>query len=222
MSSGFARTLIHLLFRLIARVRIVGMDRVPPSGAYIIAANHVGRLDAALVYHILNRRDVVMMVAEKYRKYAVFRWFVRQLDAVWIDRFQADYGALRTVLQRLKQGAVLVMAPEGTRSKSGKLIQARPGAGFLAAKAGVPILPVALIGTADSEVVANLKKLKKIDIEVRVGEPFHVALEKGTDRDAALQAATDEIMCRIAALLPQSERGYYANHPRLKELVAQH
>jgi 1-acyl-sn-glycerol-3-phosphate acyltransferase len=57
---------------------------------------------------------------------------------------------------------------------------------------------------------------------VRVGEPFHVALEKGTDRDAALQAATDEIMCRIAALLPQSERGYYANHPRLKELVAQH
>jgi 1-acyl-sn-glycerol-3-phosphate acyltransferase len=176
-------------------------------------------LDAPLVYYLLDRQDVIMMVAEKYRQSAFYRWFVKQLDAIWVDRFNADLGALRTTLSRLKQGQVLVMAPEGTRSETGKLNYARPGASYLAAKAGVPILPVGLVGTEDRLVVQRLKHLQRLDIHLYVGEPFHLAPLKGSDREEALQAYTDEIMCRIAALLPPASRGVYADHPRLQELL---
>jgi 1-acyl-sn-glycerol-3-phosphate acyltransferase len=219
MGSYLARWLVHLLFRLIARVTLHGGERIPASGAYIIASNHIGRLDAPLVYYLLDRQDVIMMVAEKYRQSAFYRWFVKQLDAIWVDRFNADLGALRTTLSRLKQGQVLVMAPEGTRSKTGKLNYAHPGASYLAVKAGVPILPVGLVGTEDRRVVQRLKRLQRLDIHLYVGEPFHLPPLKGGDREEALQADTDEIMCRIAALLPPAARGVYADHPRLQELL---
>ena len=219
MGSRLARWLIQLLFRLIARVTLHGGEHIPASGAYIIVSNHIGRLDAPLVYYLLNRRDVIMMVAEKYRQSAYYRWFVKQLDAIWVDRFNADLGALRTTLSRLKRGQVLVMAPEGTRSKTGELNYARPGASYLAVKAGVSIVPVGVVGTQDSLVAKRLKHLQRLDIHLYVGEPFRLPPLNGGDRDEALQAYTDEIMCRIAALLPPAARGVYADHPRLQELL---
>ena len=219
MGSDLARWFVHLMFRLVGRVTLHGGERIPASGAYIIASNHVGRLDAPLVYYLLDRRDVIMMVAEKYRQSAFYRWFVKQLDAIWVDRFNADLGALRTTLGRLKRGQVLVMAPEGTRSKTGQLNYARPGASYLAAKSGVPIVPVGLVGTEDRLVVQRLKRLQRLDIHLYIGEPFRLPPLNGGDRDAALQADTDEIMCRIAALLPAEARGVYADYPRLKELL---
>jgi 1-acyl-sn-glycerol-3-phosphate acyltransferase len=219
MGSHLARWFVHLMFRLIARVTLHGGERIPPDGAYVITSNHIGRLDAPLVYYLLGRQDVIMLVAEKYRQSAFYRWFVKQLDAIWVDRFNADLRALRTTLNRLKQGQVLVMAPEGTRSKTGQLNYARPGASYLAVKAGVPILPVGVVGTQDHRVVQSLKRLQRLDIHVYIGEPFHLPPLKGGDREEALQAYTDEIMCRIAALLPAESRGVYADHPRLQELL---
>jgi 1-acyl-sn-glycerol-3-phosphate acyltransferase len=219
MGPRLARWFVHLMFRLIARVTLHGGERIPPDGAYIITSNHIGRLDAPLVYYLLNRQDVIMLVAEKYRQSAFYRWFVKQLDAIWVDRFNADLGALRATLHRLKQGQVLVMAPEGTRSKTGKLNHARPGASYLAVKANVPILPVGVVGTEDRLVVQRLKRLQRLDIHLYVGEPFRLPPLKGKDREETLQAYTDEIMCRIAALLPAEARGVYADHPRLQELL---
>lgn len=219
MGFILARWLVHLLFRLIARVTMHGGEHIPPEGAYIIVSNHIGRLDAPLVYYLLGRQDVIMLVAEKYQQSAFYRWFFNQLDGVWVDRFNADMGALRTTLKRLKQGQVLAMAPEGTRSKTGKLNYARQGASYLAVKADVPILPVAVVGTQDSLVAERLKRLQRLDIQLYVGEPFRLPPLKGNGREEALQADTDEIMCRIAALLPPEARGVYADHPRLKELL---
>jgi len=95
---------------------------------------------------------------------------------------------------------------------------------FLAGRSGYPVLPVALTGTEDRLVVQNLKRFRRTKITARAGELFRVdALPrgKGRDREAALRVATDEIMCQIAALLPEQYRGIYANHPRLKELLGQ-
>ena len=218
MGYYFARLIIRLMFGLIARIHVHGMENVPRSGAYIASSNHVGRLDAPLVYLLLDRKDVVMMVAEKYQRYAIYRWFVRRLDAIWVDRFNADLGALRTTLNRLKQGAVLVVAPEGTRSKDGKLQPGHAGASYLAAKSGVPVVPVGVVGTYDRQVVARLRKFRRLDIDIYIGKPFILPPIKGRDREAILQEYTDEIMCQVAALLPQESRGAYANHPRLLEL----
>jgi 1-acyl-sn-glycerol-3-phosphate acyltransferase len=176
-------------------------------------------LDAALVFHFSQRRDIIMIIAEKYRKIPLIPWFAKQLDGIWVDRFNADFGAVRETLNRLKKGGVLVLAPEGTRSPTGSLQKAWEGASYLAAKAEVPILPVALMGSEDANVLMHLRRLKRTKITIRVGKVFRLPPLPKKDRDAALEAYTDEIMCHIAVLLPPEKRGEYANHPRLKELL---
>lgn len=219
MGYKIARIFIKFLVWLLVRVEIIGSENLPPSGNFILASNHTGRLDAILVYSVLDRRDIIMLVAEKYQKLALARWFVKQLDAIWIDRFNADFAALREALKRLRKGGVLVLAPEGTRSKTGKLIEARPGVSYLAAKAGVPIIPVALTGTEDSFVIHELSRLRRPRAVARAGQPFTLLPLDDKNRDAILQKYTDEIMCRIAALLPAEYHGDYSDHPRLKELL---
>jgi 1-acyl-sn-glycerol-3-phosphate acyltransferase len=219
MAYRIARWIIDLIVRLFCRLEVHGRERIPSSGSFAVASNHLGRLDPVLVYYYLDRKDIIMLVAEKYRKIPLARWFVKQLNAIWVDRFNADFSAVREALHRLRKGGVLVLAPEGTRSQTGALIEARPGVSYLVAKAGVPIIPVALIGSEDKYVVSQFRRLRRPHITARVGEPFTLPPLKGKERDAALQAYTDEIMCRIAALLPPSYRGVYADHPRLKELL---
>ena len=210
-----ARTLLHLL----ARIEVVNIENLPHSGGFIVAANHLGRMDIPLVYCFLDRDDVVLLVAEKYRKYGIVRWLVEQMDVLWLDRFSSDFHALRRTLDRLQAGAALVIAPEGTRSTTGALLEGKPGASYLAAKSGMPVVPVGATGTEDELVKQQLKHFKRLHITVRVGKPFCIPPVKGRDREAALQRSTDEIMCQIAALLPASYRGVYADHPRLKELL---
>lgn len=213
------RFFVRAILSLIARVEIIGFENLP-AGGFVIAANHIGRLDAALAYYVLDRPDILMVVAEKYEKYAIFRWLVKLINGIFVDRYNADIHAIRETLRRLQQGQVFTITPEGTRSKSGNLIEAKPGGIYLAWKAGVPVLPVALTGTEDALVVERLKHFKRLDIKVVAGPAFSLPREvKGKDRDAAMQQYTDEVMCRIAALLPPERRGVYAEHPRVKELL---
>ena len=161
-----------------------------------------------------------MGIAEKYQKYAIFRFIAKTLNATWIDRMGADYKALRQILRRLQDGGILVIAPEGTRSQHEALIAGKSGAAFLAAKAKVPVIPVALTGTEDRLVKQNLLKLKRSKIRIRVGDPFLIPTLKGERSSEKLGYYTDEIMCQIASLLPDNYRGAYSKHPRLKELLS--
>jgi len=219
MGYRIARFLIRIILSLVCRMEVRGWDQGLTSGGFIIAANHVGRLEVPIVYYFLNRQDIIMLVAEKYKKSPVYRWFVKRLDGIYIDRFNADFAAMRETLKRLQKGGVLVMAPEGTRSTTGALIEGRDGASYLAAKAGVPIYPVGVTGTRDRQVIANLKRLRRSEVVINVGLPFTLPPIKGKDKEETLKAYTDEIMCRIAAQLPEDYRGIYADHPRLKELL---
>ena len=192
---------------------MTGFDNLPADRGYVIAANHIGRLDAALAYYLLDRPDIIMMVAEKYEKYAIFRWLVKITNGMFIDRYNADIRAIRETLRRLQQGQILTITPEGTRSKSGNLIQAKPGGIYLAWKAGVPILPVAITGTEDAVVKDRLKHFRRLNIKAVAGNAFTLPPIDGRDREAALQEYTDVVMRRIAALLPPERRGYYADDP---------
>jgi 1-acyl-sn-glycerol-3-phosphate acyltransferase len=221
MAYRLARWIVHFIVWLSARVEVLNYDYVKIPEGIIVVSNHLGRLDVAFVYHFLNRRDVTVMVAEKYQKSALYRWFVRALDAIWVDRFNADLTAMRESLSRLKQGHVLVMAPEGTRSKNAALIEARSGASYLAAKAGVWIVPVGVTGTEDSKVKESIRHLRRSKVIIRVGEPFRLPPLGRQNRETTLQEYTDEIMCQIAALLPPEYRGFYAQHPRLQALLAE-
>ena len=219
MAYWIARSLIKLIVRLTCRLEIHGLERLPKTGAFAVASNHLGRLDPLLVYYLLDRRDIIMLVAEKYRENALARWFVRQLDGIFVDRFEADYRAVRQALTRLRAGGLLVLAPEGTRSPTGALIEGHHGISYLAAKAGVPIYPVGITGTQDRAVLANFKRLRRARVVGVVGEPFTLPGISRQGREESLAAYTDEIMCRIAALIPPEYRGVYADHPRLVQIL---
>jgi len=222
MSYRLARFIIRLILKLVARLELYGYENIATlDGAALAVSNHLGRLDVALVYYYLDRQDILVLVAEKYQKVAWIRWFVKALGAVFVDRFNADLNTMRIALNHLKQGKILVLAPEGTRSPTGALIKARTGASYLAARAGVWVVPIALYGSEDKAVVKALRHFRRAHITARVGKPFKFPPLQGSNREETLQAYTDEMMCQIAALLPVQYRGFYADHPRLKELLVE-
>jgi 1-acyl-sn-glycerol-3-phosphate acyltransferase len=213
--------LLRAIMRLIARVTVYGAENLPPhSTTYVAVANHIGRLDPAFVYYLLDRKDIIMLVAEKYKEHAWSRWLAMGVNGIFVDRYNADLNAMREVLRRIKQGGVAVIAPEGTRSPTASLIQGWDGASYIAAKAGLPILPVGVSGSGDKEVVERLKHFKRLDVTVSVGPVFTLPPLDNKNRDQQLASFTEEIMCRIAAELPESYRGIYAEHTRLVELLA--
>jgi len=215
---GFLNWLIRVIINLIARVDIEGYKNIPQEGGFVIATNHLGRLDVALLFYALEG-NFILPVAEKYEHHWLYGPIGNAMGAIWLDRFNADVKSVREILTRMKSGGILVIAPEGTRSKTESMAEGKPGVAYLAMKSGVPIVPIALAGTEDRLVVDRLKHLKKSEIKIVVGPAFILPPIKGKGRDAILKQYTDEIMCRIAALLPEKYRGVYADHPRLKELL---
>ena len=213
------RSIVRFIMKLIADIEIHGMEKIP-SGKVIIAANHLGRLDTAVILTVLDREDIIMSIAEKYQSHPIFGPIGRATDAIWLNRFDADFSAMRQILQRLNQGGLYIIAPEGTRSKTEALQEAKMGVAFLAGKSGCPVMPVAVTGTEDRGAIENLKRFRRIRIVVRAGDPIYIELPKGKEREEAMREATDEIMCKIAVMLPEKYRGVYAEHPRLKELLA--
>jgi 1-acyl-sn-glycerol-3-phosphate acyltransferase len=216
----FVRNLIRFILNLIADIEVFDSSNVPASGGFVIATNHIGILDIAMFHYEFDRYDMFIPVAEKWEKQAWIRWIGKNLNFIFIDRFNADLKTMRKMIGMMESGQSLVIAPEGTRSRTGALIEGKPGVAFLAARSGFPVVPVAITGTEDKVIFGNLKRLKRSHITLTAGTPFTIPpLEKG-NRDESLQKATDEIMCQIAAILPEKYRGVYADHPRLKELLA--
>ena len=220
MTYKTLRSIIRFMMKLITRIEVHGIEKLP-AGNVIIAANHLGRLDTAVLLCVLDREDIIMPIAEKYKNHPIFGAIGRAANGIWLNRFEADYSALRKILERMKQGGLLVIAPEGTRSKTEAMQEGKMGVAFLASKSGYPILPVAVTGTEDRGVAENLKRLRKTKIVVRAGDMFNIEIPKGKGREEAMREATDEIMCRIGAILPEKYRGVYADHPRLKELLSE-
>lgn len=210
---------IRFLVRALTKFQVIGGDNFPLQGGVMLTTNHLSRLDTPILMAIHERRDIVAIVAKKYQQKTFFRWFLERVSKIiWIDRDNPDFFALRQARDHLRQGAIVGIAPEGTRSRETMgLLEGKQGAALIAARADALILPVGIYG---SESINNqLIKLRRPPVIVRIGEPYNLPELDRNDRHAWLVKNTDEIMCRIAALLPHAYRGYYANHPRLKELL---
>ncbi len=213
--------LIRFIINLIAKVKANGYENLPDKGGFVIAVNHLGFLDAPMAYYALNNWNLFIPVAEKWEESAILRWLGKYLNAIFIDRFNPDLKSMREMIKRMEEGQTLVIAPEGTRARDEKMAQGKPGVAYLAAKMGWTILPVAISGTEDRIVIQNLKRFKRSSIQLTAGKPFTLPPFPKEHREEKLQEYTDEIMCRIAVLLPEHNRGYYAEHPKLKELLAE-
>lgn len=140
---------------------------------------------------------MVVLAAEKWHKVLPIRWVFDGVGCVWVRRGEVDRQALAEVMTYLKNGRVVGMAPEGTRSKTGALQKARNGAAWLARASGAPIIPVALWG------VENIRVFHRPEVQVRVGAPLRLTREDNLDE------ATERIMRQIAQMLPEKYRGVY-------------
>lgn len=189
----------------------------------MLASNHLGRLDSLAVYYVIENDDLIHPLTDKYKKYWYGRLVGKIFNVTWLTRGEADLSAIKEFISRLKGGAVMIIAPEGTRSKTASLLKAEPGAIYIASTANVGIIPVALTGTEDAVVVARLKKFKRLKITITAGEemyyPPNIKAVKGAERDKLLQNSIDELFCRIAAMLPESYRGYYKDFPLTHKLL---
>lgn len=216
LKRGFIRAMVVLFMRTLCRIEVDGLEKLRSlKGKAIVVSNHLGRLDAGFAFVLINRPDVIMTVAEKYREWPIFVFLVKQLDLLWLDRFGADLGTLKETLRRLDRGGILLIAPEGTRSPTEAMLEGKPGAAYLAAKSGAPVVPVGVYGSEDRVVKEKLRKFQRPYIRIVVGEVFRVPPLPKIERDVFLRQQTDEMMARIAALLPERYRGVYADYPQV-------
>lgn len=217
----FLRWLIHAVLRLVAKIEVSGYENLPEKGGFVIATNHLGILDAPMAYYALDDWNLFIPVAEKWQENPLLKWLGNHLNFIFVDRFNADLKSMREMIKRMEEGQTLVIAPEGTRARNEQMAQGKPGVAYLASKMGWQIVPVAISGTEDRILKGNLRRFKRTHIKLTAGKRFTLPPFPKENRDEILQQYTDEIMCRIAVMLPERNRGFYAEHPRLKEWLAE-
>ncbi len=219
MKRETLQSIFQAVLTRLAKVEFRGSQNLPPTGGLIVATNHMSRMDTLYLFLNPARRDITALVATKYKKYPLFKWVLDTAGIVWLDRDKADFTAFRVAADLLKSGLALGIAPEGTRSQTGQLQEGKPGAALLALKAGVPIVPVGIAGT--ETYFRRLLTLRRPKLVITFGPAFTLPPLDRDNRDKSLRQMADEIMCRIAILLPPKYWGYYTDHPRLKEMLAE-
>ena len=218
MKQHRLRSIISWLMKRLTVTEFKGTENIPLTGGVLIATNHMSRMDIPVLFLTPNRPDMTALVTTKYLKHPLLRWFIVTAQGIWLDRDTADFSAFRTAVNALNNGLAVGISPEGTRSTTAQLIEGKPGTALLAIRAGVPILPVAISGTEDA--VEKMLHFKRPHITAEYGKLIPAPKMDRENREGQLQNLTDEIMCQLAALLPEKYRGFYADHPRLKEILA--
>jgi 1-acyl-sn-glycerol-3-phosphate acyltransferase len=199
----------RLFMRLFSDFHFQGREHVPKQ-PFLLTANHISYWDVPAITAAVGKYDLPGFAAKKYRNNIV-GLLIRVGSPVWVEQNAPDRRALTLALKILGQGYAFALAPEGGRSKTGSLIKGQEGAAFLASKARVPILPIAIWGT--TQVFRSLRPR----VDVVIGRPYHLPEEPA--RGPLLTEYTDRIMCAIAALLPPQYHGVYHGHPLIAEMA---
>lgn len=186
------------------------LQRVPAKGPLLLVCNHVNFLEVPLVLSHLQPRPVTGLAKAETWNSPVMGILFNLWGAIPVRRGEGDVGAIRRVLEALDAGMIVAIAPEGTRSGDGCLRRARPGIALLAAHSMAPILPVAYYG--HEAIWSNVRRLQRTDFHIRVGPLLRVR-SNGRWTAERRQALADEVMCRIAELLPEKYRGAYGSLP---------
>ena len=191
-----------VVFAVIARVRLNGIENVPTEGPFIIAANHLSWTDIPLIPLNFTRK-VIYMAKEEYFS-SKLAWLVRFLGAFPVKRGEADRQALRAAEEQLKKGNILVIFPEGTRSRTRTIAKAHPGMGMIALRSGVPVVPVAISGSE------RILKSFRPRVTISYGEPMILTPKGNKITREDIDEATEQVMRKIASMLPPKYRGVYS------------
>ena len=182
---------------MLHRIRIEGREHVPPGGCLIVS-NHVSYMDPTTVGWAVAR-EIYYLGRKSLFKPPFWSWFLPICNVLPIDRDGHDIAGLRRIIRMLKEGDAVLLFPEGTRSVDGTLQPAEPGAGLVALKAAVPILPVRVFGTYES-LSRHTKRLRFHPIRVVIGRPYQPTVAKDRPDRESYGAVAQEMMDRISAL----------------------
>ena len=196
LSRGF----VYLCLLLKYRMRVSGREHVPATGGAEIAANHCTYLDPPVMAGANDRRIVHFMARDTLFSNPVAKWFFPRVGVIALDRTKGDLGALKKAIATLKDGHVIGLFPEGTRSPDGQMREAKGGIGFLIAKGDVPVVPLYISGTF-AAFPKGADKLRPGRLVARFGPPI-----SPDEIRAAMPAKNDYeavgalVMSRIRAL----------------------
>ncbi len=187
----FGLIIFYIYFTIFHRWEITGRNNIPDSGPLLVMANHTSNFDPPVLGCALKKRVYFLGKKELFNN-LLFKWIFNNLGVIPIERGKPDISAIKKVFKTLKDNKMLVLFPEGTRNRSGKLGEAKAGSIMIALKSKTPILPVG---------IKNIRK-KGENTQISIGKPFK--LDKFYDKklsDKEKKEAGNYIMNKIEAQL---------------------
>ncbi len=206
---GVMRALLRgVAWRVLVQIESVqGVENIPPTGAAIIAINHIALVDPIIVLGVVPRVIVPLAKIEVY-SYPIVGVLPRMYGVIPVRRGEFDRRALDMAQEVLRAGEIVLVAPEGTRSPA--MRPGKEGLAFLAARTQAPIVPVGVDGTIGYPSI-DPRRWRRGGAQITIGRPFRFRPGEGRMTRERLRLMTDEAMYRIAALVPPERRGVYSD-----------
>jgi len=196
----FAQALVKGLWPLVGRLDVRGLENIPETGPFLLVANHQSILDPILIQAVCPRAVHTMAKSTQFAS-PVFAWLMPRLLSFPVRRFEIDAQAVRYPLRKLQEGEPVGIYVEGERSWDGRLQPPRLGAVRLVLKAGVPVVPVTIVGAYEAWPRWH-RALRRTTIRITFGKPLSFPkLDGRAEREAALPEAADRLMAAITAAM---------------------
>ena len=198
-----------------AKIKVKGIENLPLSGPLLVASNHLADGDPGILSTSLRGRRLNYMAKAELFDVPLLKQFLVSYGTISVHREKADLSALRQANNFLNSGGALCIFPEGTSSRGkARLGKALAGVGMIALRNDSLVLPVAITGSQHMKMPFRIFRFhRRYSVTVTIGEPFHLPKPDRLN-SAAAQAAADQIMLRVADLLPVEYRGYYREGPQ--------
>ena len=209
MITWLVNHLIKFIVHILLKLDATELNKVPSSGPLLLVMNHVNFLDVPVIITHLIPRPITGFVKKESWDHPITAFLFNLWGGIPIDRSMADFNAFMLAKNALNDGMIVAVAPEGTRTGDGRLIQGKPGLVLLASQCNVPIMSIAYYG--HEGIKQNFRRLKRTPMKIRVGKSFKVKFDGVQKSKQFMQDATDAVMLEVADLLPEKYHGAYAN-----------
>ena len=193
------KIVLYPFYRLLFWYSVTGRENIPKTGGVIFSSNHLSYLDPVL-WIIVIRRRIRFMAKQELFKHPLLGWFLRRMDVFGVERGSGDMAAVKTAIRVVRNGEILGLYPEGTRSKDGKPGRAKTGVALIAKAAKCDVVPAAVICRG------KLRPFKRIRLVVGKPVSYQEIIDRAPDNSReSLRAAADYIMGQITTLWEQHQ-----------------